>query len=224
MHWRPSFSYAVLIAVLFAATSVSAQEVPPSEGVEEAVPEPLATPAVNAPMSVLPVPQPEAVPPVPGSAATQPSVIAPAGVQTAVPDGAPIPPPVTTSTPPASSESGMEPKPEEASPQEMYNILVLQGLNKVTAKIEEIIAPVGTVVRFGNLEIIARACWQAPPEARPENAALLEVSELKPGEQPARIFAGWMFSSSPALSALEHPVYDLTVIRCEKAGKPGVSE
>jgi hypothetical protein len=29
------------------------------------------------------------------------------------------------------------------------------------------------------------------------------------------LFSGWMFASSPALSALEHPVYDVWVIDCK---------
>ena len=28
-------------------------------------------------------------------------------------------------------------------------------------------------------------------------------------------FSGWMFASSPALSAMEHPVYDLWVLDCD---------
>ncbi|MFQ5562656.1 MAG: DUF2155 domain-containing protein [Parvularculaceae bacterium] len=32
-----------------------------------------------------------------------------------------------------------------------------------------------------------------------------------------RIFTGWMFASSPALNALEHPVYDVWVIDCKTA-------
>ena len=75
-------------------------------------------------------------------------------------------------------------------------------------------AAAGTVLRFGNLEIVARRCWKAPPEDHPENAGLLEISELKSGETPQRIFLGWMFSSSPGLSGLEHPVYDITVLDC----------
>ena len=30
------------------------------------------------------------------------------------------------------------------------------------------------------------------------------------------IFSGWMFASSPAVNALEHPVYDVTVLACRK--------
>jgi hypothetical protein len=108
----------------------------------------------------------------------------------------------------------------EAPPEEEtrtdYPIVVLQGLNKVTGHISRFEGPVGSVLRFGSLEITARRCWKAPPEERPENAALLEISELKPDEETAQIFMGWMFSSSPGLSGLEHAVYDITVLSCEE--------
>lgn len=94
------------------------------------------------------------------------------------------------------------------------NMIVLQGLNKVTGHISRLEAPVGTVMRFGNLEIIGRRCWKSPPDEQPENAGLLEIWELRPGESHQRIFLGWIFSSSPGLSGLEHPVYDVTMIEC----------
>lgn len=110
------------------------------------------------------------------------------------------------------------PPPEEATPH--YNTVALQGLNKVTGHLSRLEGPVGTVLRFGNLEIITRRCWKSSPEERPENAALLDISELKPGEASQRIFLGWMFSSSPGLSGLEHPVYDITVLDCEDSKEP----
>ena len=30
------------------------------------------------------------------------------------------------------------------------------------------------------------------------------------------IFEGWIFASSPALNAMEHPVYDVSLISCKK--------
>jgi hypothetical protein len=30
------------------------------------------------------------------------------------------------------------------------------------------------------------------------------------------LFSGWMFASSPAISGLEHPVYDVTLLSCHK--------
>lgn len=95
-----------------------------------------------------------------------------------------------------------------------YRSIKLRGLDKITTRTEEIEAIMGAVTRFGNLEIIPRACWVAPPNKRPENAALMEVWYWKQGEKPSLVFYGWMFSSSPALSSLEHPVYDLTMLEC----------
>ena len=97
-----------------------------------------------------------------------------------------------------------------------FDEVVLQGLNKVTARASTIETPIGSTQRFGTIEIIVHSCWKSAPEERPENAALIEISEVKQGEPPARIFLGWMFSSSPGLSSLEHPFYDVTVIECKK--------
>ena len=96
-------------------------------------------------------------------------------------------------------------------------LAVLQGLDKVTARISTVRAPIGVKVRFGSLSIVARICRKTPPEEPPESAAFLEIDDVKLGETPQRIFSGWMFASSPALSALEHPVYDVWVIDCTKA-------
>ncbi len=100
-------------------------------------------------------------------------------------------------------------------------IAVLQGLDKITARVSTIEAPVGTPVRFGTLSITVRDCEKSRPEDRPESAAFLEIDEIRPGEDNVRRFSGWMFASSPALSALEHPVYDINVLDCKGAsGSP----
>lgn len=106
------------------------------------------------------------------------------------------------------------PAPDQAAPLKPFNAVRVRGLDKVTARTSLLEAPLGTIMRFGNLEIIARKCWQSAPEDQPEAAALLEIRELKPGEGPVPIFAGWMFASSPGLSSLEHPVYDITMLSC----------
>ena len=97
------------------------------------------------------------------------------------------------------------------------NGVVLGGLDKVTARVQNVTGTVGTPVKFGTLEIIARTCVAHPPEETPENAAFIEVFEQQPGRQRAKVFSGWMFSSNPALSALDHPVYDIWVLRCENS-------
>jgi hypothetical protein len=98
-------------------------------------------------------------------------------------------------------------------------LVELQGLDKVTARISTIEGKVGGVVTFGTLEITVRACRKRPPEEPPEEAAFLEIREKKADEAPKLLFSGWMFGSSPALSALEHPVYDLWVVDCKNAAR-----
>ncbi|MGE0650620.1 MAG: DUF2155 domain-containing protein [Alphaproteobacteria bacterium] len=100
---------------------------------------------------------------------------------------------------------------------------LLQGLDKVTARISSVMAPIGKPVRFGTLEITVQRCVKHPPEEPPESAALMEIREIRPGEPPAILFRGWMFASSPALSALEHPVYDIWVKDCLNARSPTLS-
>lgn len=95
-----------------------------------------------------------------------------------------------------------------------YKVAVLQGLDKVTARVSTIEAPIGAAVRFGTLEVIVRECDKRPPEEPPESAAFVDIWEARSGEAAVSLFRGWMFASSPALSALEHPVYDIWVLDC----------
>jgi hypothetical protein len=93
---------------------------------------------------------------------------------------------------------------------------LLQGLDKVTGRVSHFAAPIGQTVKFGNLEITASACSKHPPEATPEASAFLTIRETHPGQPDKEpIFTGWMFASSPALNALEHPVYDVWVLDCK---------
>jgi len=99
----------------------------------------------------------------------------------------------------------------------VFDTAILQGLDKVTGRVVTIEAPVGAPVHFGTLEIIVRTCRKRPPEELPESAAFLDIWEIRSGEAAASLFRGWMFASSPALSALEHPVYDIWVLDCESS-------
>ena len=96
-----------------------------------------------------------------------------------------------------------------------FNTAVLQGLDKVTARVSTFNAPIGTSIKFGTLEIIVRKCDKRPPEETPESAAFIGVWEVRPGEFITSVYSGWMFASSPALAAMEHPVYDVWVLDCK---------
>jgi hypothetical protein len=99
---------------------------------------------------------------------------------------------------------------------------VFSGLDKVTARVNTIYAPLDIPVRFGALQITARACDKRPPEEQPEAAVFVEVDDMEAAAQPKRIFTGWMFWSSPALNAVEHPVYDFWLNDC-MTSTPGAS-
>ena len=103
-------------------------------------------------------------------------------------------------------------------------VALLQGLDKITARVSKFEAPVGAPVRFGTLSIRVRDCEKNPPEETPESAAFVEIDEMRPNEDKTRLFSGWMFASTPALSALEHPVYDVNLLECKAAsGSPRVA-
>ena len=97
---------------------------------------------------------------------------------------------------------------------EPHGFAVLQGLDKVTARTFTLVSPVGEFVQFGTLKIITRICEKKPPEETPESAAFLDISEIRVGEPTVTVYRGWMFASSPAIAAMEHPVYDVWVLDC----------
>lgn len=116
--------------------------------------------------------------------------------------------------------------PVAGRPSEPHRVAVLRGLDKVTARVSTLEAPVGGDTRFGTLVVTPRACLVAPPIDPPERAAFLEIREAGRNGGSARpLFSGWMFASSPGLSALEHPIYDLWLLDCrepEAAAAPPV--
>ena len=99
-------------------------------------------------------------------------------------------------------------------PARFFNVAVIQGLNKTTAKTSTLEMKIGDKIHFGQISIIAHKCWQASLDQKPESKILVEVFENKENSE-VRIFYGWMFASSPSISGLEHPIYDLTAISCK---------
>ncbi len=98
------------------------------------------------------------------------------------------------------------------------NVAQLQGLDKITARISTFDVPVGQSVNFGSLTIKVDACYRTPPEERPESASFLEITDHRSEDKSdVEVFDGWMFASTPGLSALEHPVYDVWVKECLNA-------
>lgn len=132
--------------------------------------------------------------------------------------------PPTTPKPPTPSSTELQAAEFESSSEEdefapVKNIVTksvtLQGLDKQTARVFIINAPVGQPIEFGTLKIVVQHCEKAPLENRQESMAFIRITEQKPNCPLQNLFSGWMFSSSPALSALDHPVYDVWIKECK---------
>ena len=96
----------------------------------------------------------------------------------------------------------------------------LQTLDKITARIATVPITLNQPFQFGTLEIELKHCAFTPPEVPPEAAAFLEIRDVgfvdNEESDKITVFSGWMFASSPSVSSLEHPVYDVTLLACAK--------
>ena len=97
---------------------------------------------------------------------------------------------------------------------------VFQGLDKITARIKTFEIRVGIPKKFGVLDINLQKCVYSKPLNKPESIAYLKVfdksDKYSVNKNETLIFEGWIFASSPALSAMEHQVYDVSLISCKK--------
>lgn len=107
-----------------------------------------------------------------------------------------------------------------ASAQIANPIAVFDGLDKVTATITTFEVPIDGVGRFGALTIVPRVCYTRPPTEPPKTTTFVEIDEQQLSGASRRIFTGWMFASSPGISGVEHPVYDVWLKTCKTSPGP----
>jgi hypothetical protein len=138
------------------------------------------------------------------------------------------------SEPGEDEEEIVESRPRTYQPHET---VMLRALDKITGRSTDFEMLVGEPKVYGSLRIDLQACYQTPPEEPPESAAFLKITsatskQVQTMAEPRDLteeemtiseaddadvrFSGWMFASSPGLSALEHPVYDIWVITCSE--------
>lgn len=104
---------------------------------------------------------------------------------------------------------------EEGKSYDDYSKVTLRFLNKITAESETFDLDIGKTVAYGPLRFRPMVCKKSPPIEEPESAAFLQVWEKVRDAKDQWIFSGWMFASSPSLSAMEHPIYDVWVTDCK---------
>ena len=91
----------------------------------------------------------------------------------------------------------------------------IQILDKITAKVQTLTLEVNNSFQFESLNIEVFACFKKPPEEIPENFVLLKIYDSINKKEKKIIYQGWMISSSPATTPLEHPIYDIWLIDCK---------
>ncbi len=99
-------------------------------------------------------------------------------------------------------------------------MVILRGLDKITGRASNILAPIGVPVKYATMIITARYCYSTPASEPPETTAFLRIDDHRPDQTERNVFSGWMLASSPSLNGLQHPIYDVWVITCT-TNQPG---
>jgi hypothetical protein len=135
-------------------------------------------------------------------------------------------PPGTAGAPPSEGEPGLpfgeiEPRFDDTPREQRQEAQVassggalLRGLDKVSGEVTDLNLSVGETVQLGRLAVTLEDCRYPVDDPAGDAYALLLI-EAEGMTGPA--FEGWMVASSPALSALDHPRYDVWVMRCRSS-------
>ena len=86
-------------------------------------------------------------------------------------------------------------------------------LNKTTNKVSTKDILVNTKISWETLNIEVLYCGSTPPTEIPEDYVLINVYDTVNNEN-SNIYKGWMISSSPDVTPLENPIYDLWLVDC----------
>ncbi len=91
------------------------------------------------------------------------------------------------------------------------DMAVLRVMNKDAGKVHQISVPVGGEEQFEKLFINVRACKQSDPFQAEDFFAFVEIAEFDKGQ----IFGGWLSRNEPGQNPLQHPDYDVWLVKCE---------
>ncbi len=86
-------------------------------------------------------------------------------------------------------------------------------LNKTTNKVTTKDILVSSKISWETLNIEVLYCGSTPPTEIPEDYVLIDVYDTINNEN-INIYRGWMISSSPDVTPLENPIYDLWLVDC----------
>ena len=88
-------------------------------------------------------------------------------------------------------------------------------LDKISNTVIQKSIKINTSASLGTLDIRVYSCFTEPPGEIPENYVLIDVTDDFQNKDQST-YKGWMISSSPDVTPLEHPIYDLWLLSCSK--------
>jgi len=88
----------------------------------------------------------------------------------------------------------------------------LRMLDKLTGEVSDLLLSNGETKTVGYMTVKLDSCRSPADNATAEAYAHLTLLDSRTSDT---VFSGWMVASSPALSALDHPRYDVWVLRCD---------
>ncbi|MGR3504456.1 MAG: DUF2155 domain-containing protein [Paracoccaceae bacterium] len=91
------------------------------------------------------------------------------------------------------------------------NGAVVRVLDKINGEVEDLSVRNGASANLWRLQVDLEECRY--PSGNPAGDAFAFLTLHHQGQEEP-LFRGWMIASSPALNALDHPRYDVWVIRC----------
>ncbi len=114
-----------------------------------------------------------------------------------------------------------QPAPVAAQDAAVAPAALLRTLDRRSGAVEDVLLEAGETVRLGRLAITLSECRF--PAANPAGDAfahlvITDADAEDETEAAPPVFSGWMVASSPALNPLDHPRYDVWVLRCARPG------
>lgn len=91
----------------------------------------------------------------------------------------------------------------------------LRALDRLSGYLTELDVPIGGTVEYADrLDVSVVECRYPADNPTGDAYAYLLIRDIVADTQ---VFEGWMIASSPALNALDHPRYDVWVLRCNRS-------
>ena len=95
-----------------------------------------------------------------------------------------------------------------------FNQAKIVAINKIVANSQTLIVNINEPIFFHNLEVKLLKCFKNLDPYHEDSYGLFNLVEYKMNDDAKNIFQGWLISSSPSLSTLQNPIYEIFILDC----------